>query len=79
MCQTGCQDLGRAGGDAGHGRGERHARQSGRAQLGLDRVPQLLDLFVEEVQVREDRADHERVVGLEPALERVAERGQLGP
>jgi hypothetical protein len=37
-----------------------------------------LDLLVEEVQVGEHRADDEGVVGLKAALERFAQRGQLG-
>jgi hypothetical protein len=53
-------------------------RASGRAQLGLDRVGESLDLLVEEVQVGEDRADHQRVVGSEAPLERFAQGGELG-
>ena len=78
MAISGDHDLGAAGGDAGHGGGERHAGQPGRAELGRDGVGEPLDLVVEEVQVGEDRADHERVVVLEAALQRLAQRGQLG-
>ena len=60
--------LGGAGGDAGDRGGQRDGRLPGRAQLGLDRLGELGDLLVEEVQVREDRADDQRVMGLEAAL-----------
>ena len=42
-----------------------------RAQYLLDRVGEPLDLLIEEVQVREDRADQQRVVGVEAALQRL--------
>jgi hypothetical protein len=45
--------------------------------LLLDRVREPVDLLVEEVDVREDRADPERVMGVEVAFERLAQRGDL--
>jgi hypothetical protein len=51
--------LGGARRDAGDRAGERDPASSARARFGLDRFREPLDLFVEEVQVREDRADHE--------------------
>jgi hypothetical protein len=44
--------------------GQRDAAQPGRAQLLLDRFGEPVDLRLEEVQVREDRADHQRVMRL---------------
>jgi hypothetical protein len=52
---------------------------SGRAQLSLDRVRELVDLLIQEVQVREDRADDQRVVRLEAALQRLTQRRDLRP
>jgi hypothetical protein len=49
-----------------------------RAHLVLDRHRQPGDLLIEEVQVGVDRADDQRVVGLEAALERLPTRGDLG-
>ena len=46
-----------------------------RAQLFLDRVREPFDLLVEEVQVREDRADQQRVLGVKAPLQRLAQRG----
>src|SRR5256886_600480 len=69
-------DLGGAGGDAGDRAREPDAGGE-RAELFLDRVGEPIDLLVEEVEVGEDRADHERVVSLETTLERLLERGQL--
>ena len=48
-----------------------------RAQLLLDRVGQPLDLLIEEVQVRQDRADQQRPAGVEAALERLLELRDL--
>ena len=48
-----------------------------RAQLFLDRVREPLDLLIEEVEVREDRADQQRVLGVEATLERLAQRREL--
>ena len=42
--------------------------------LGFDRGGELGDRFVEEVDVGEDPSDDDRVLGLEPALQRLAER-----
>jgi hypothetical protein len=69
--------LSGAGGDAGDRGGQRDGRLPGRAQLGLDRLRQLGDVLVQEVQVREDRTDDQRVVGLKAALERFFELGEL--
>ena len=49
-----------------------------RAQLFLDCVREPFDLLVEEVQVREDRSDQQRVQRLEATLERLAQRRELG-
>ena len=48
-----------------------------RAELLLDRVGEPVDLLVEEVEVGEDRADHQRVMGVEAALQRLAQRREL--
>ena len=48
-----------------------------RGDLLLDRVTQPVDLLIKEVDVREDRADPQRVQMIEAALERLFERGQL--
>jgi DNA anti-recombination protein RmuC len=72
----GDQQLGRAPLHAGH-RAQQLSRLGERADLFLDRVCQLLDLLVEEVQVREDRADQQRVQRLEAALQRLAQRWEL--
>jgi len=69
--------LSGAGGDAGDGGGQRDGRLPGRAQFGLDRLRQFGDVLIEEVQVREDRADDQRVMGLKAALQGLSERGQL--
>ena len=66
--------FGGALGDAGDRRCQPDAGLSGRAQLGLDRAGELGDVLVEEVQMRQDRADDQRVVGLEAALQRFAQR-----
>ena len=50
-----------------------------RAQLLLDRRREPLDLLVEEVQMRENRADQQRVIGIEAPLERFAQRRDLRP
>ena len=47
------------------------------AQLVLDRFGELVDLLLEEVQVRKDRADDKRMMGLKAALQRLLERGDL--
>src|SRR6266508_2295327 len=69
-------DLRGAGGDAGDRARESDAGGE-RAELFLDRVREQIDLLVEEVEVGEDRADHERVVSLETPFERLPQRGQL--
>jgi hypothetical protein len=48
-----------------------------RGDLFLDRVREAVDLLIEEVDVREDRADPQRVQLVEATLERLFERGQL--
>ncbi|MCA1680322.1 MAG: hypothetical protein LC777_15905, partial [Actinobacteria bacterium] len=53
---------------------------NGRIERGdaiLDRVREPVDLLIEEVQVREDRPDQQRVQVVEAAFEGVAERGDL--
>ena len=65
-------DFGRALGNSGDRGGQPDADLSCRAQLGLDRVAEAGDLLVEEVQVSQDRADDQRVMGLEAALQRFA-------
>jgi hypothetical protein len=47
-------------------------------QMLADGLRDSVDLLVEEVQVSEDRSDHDGVVGLEAALQRLAQRGDLG-
>ena len=70
-------DLGGASGDAGNRGGERNAELD-RAELLLDRLGEPVDVLIEEVEVLEDRADHERVVRLEATLQGFAQRGDLG-
>ena len=72
----GDQHLGGALLDAG----DRHqqvtlAGERGDPLLDLGRQP--VDRLVEEVDVREDLADDQRVLGVEAALERLAQRGDL--
>jgi len=64
-------DFRGSAGDAGHGARELDAGRE-RAQLLGDRFREPVDLLVEEVQVGEDRADHQRVVGFKAAPERFA-------
>jgi hypothetical protein len=58
-------------------RAEQLNRRRERADLLLDRLGEQADLLVEEVDVGEDRADHDPVLGVEAALERLPERRQL--
>jgi hypothetical protein len=68
--------LGGAFGDAGD-RGGRGDARCERAELLPDRVREPVDVLIQEVQVGEDRADHQCVVGLEAALQRLAQLRQL--
>src|SRR3954454_3806053 len=52
-------------------------RRRERADLLLDRVRESVDLRIEEVDVREDRADPERVMGVEATFQRLAQRRDL--
>ena len=72
----GDQHLGGALLDAG----DRHQQLTLAGERGdplLDLVREPVDRLVEEVDVREDLPDDQRVLGLEAALERLAERGDL--
>jgi hypothetical protein len=62
--------------DAGD-RAQQFNRRCERADLLLDRVREAVDLLVEEIDVRQDRADPERVMRIEAALERLAQRRDL--
>ncbi len=48
-----------------------------RGKLRLDRLGEPLDLFVEEVEVGENRSDQQRVQRVEASLERLAQRRDL--
>ena len=48
-----------------------------RAELRLDRFGEPGDLLVQEVEMREDRADHQRVMGLEATIERLSQRAGI--
>jgi hypothetical protein len=52
-------------------------RRGERGDLLLDRGRQTLDRFVQEVDVGEDLPDDQRVLCVETALERLAQRGEL--
>ena len=64
--------FGTAALDAGD-RAQQLNRRRERADLLLDRVREPVDLLVEEVDVREDRADPERVMGVEVTFESAGE------
>jgi hypothetical protein len=70
------QQLGGALLDAGD-RAQQLNRRPERADLLFDRVREPLDLLVEEVQVREDRADQQRVQRLEATLQCLLQRRDL--
>ena len=60
--------------------GDRAEQLNGRRERGdliLDCVREAVDLLIQEVDVREDRADPQRVQLVEATLERLFERGQL--
>ena len=50
-----------------------------RAKLRLDRLRESADLHIKEVEMREDRADHQRVMRFKAPLQRLFERGKLPP
>ena len=62
--------------DAGH-RAQQLNRWRERADLLLDEAGELCDLLVEEIDVAQDRADPEPVVGVEVSGERLAQGGDL--
>jgi hypothetical protein len=73
----GDQHLSGSTGDAGD-RAQQLDRWRQRSQLLLDRVGEFADRFVEVVDVREDAPDDQRVLRVEAALERFAERREFG-
>jgi hypothetical protein len=72
----GQDDLGGAPLDARNRAQQVNGRGEGDQAL-LDGVREPLDLLVQEVQVGEDRADQQRVDGVEAALQRLSQLGQL--
>jgi hypothetical protein len=61
--------------------GDRHQQVTLASERGdplLDLRRELVDPLVEEVDVRKDLPDDQRVLSVEAALERFAERGDLG-
>jgi hypothetical protein len=72
----GDDDLGGAAPDAGDRAQQLHRRRE-RAELLLDRGRQFVDRLVEVVDVRQDPPDDQRVLDVEAALERFAQRGDL--
>src|SRR3990172_41582 len=65
-------------GGAGAGRGGGGGGAGGGGGGGVGGGGEALDVLVEEVDVGEDRADDERVLVAEAALERLAQRRDLG-
>jgi hypothetical protein len=68
--------LGAAVLDAGH-RAQQLNRRRERADLLLDHVGALFDLLVQEVDVAQDRADPQPVMGVDMPLQGLAQRGDL--
>src|SRR3954471_12119037 len=62
--------------DAGH-RAQQFNRRRERADLFLDHAGELFDLLVEEIDVAQDRADPQPVMGVEVSGERLAQGGDL--
>ena len=72
----GDQDFGGAPLNAGDAAQQLNGRPE-RGDALLDRVREPVDLLIQEIQVREDRADQQRVQVVEAALQRISERGDL--
>jgi hypothetical protein len=69
-------DLGGAASDAGD-RAQQLDRRASGPSCALNRGREVIERLVEVIDVREDAPDHERVLGVEAAFQRLLEGGQF--